>query len=123
MGLGSRVSAELGAPEKIQLAKLESWTANADAGVKYFSGTASYSTALNASEDWFAKGTHVLLDLGKVNDLATVFGQRPQTWHALEAAVSNRFDRGAQTGREPVGNRRHEPMDQPPGGGPHRAGG
>ena len=64
---------QLGAPEKIQLAKLESWTANADAGVKYFSGTASYSTALNASEDWFAKGTHVLLDLGKVNDLATVW--------------------------------------------------
>ncbi len=63
---------QLGAPEKIQLAKLESWTANADPGVKYFSGTASYSTTLNASEDWFAKGTHVLLDLGNVKDLAAV---------------------------------------------------
>src|SRR6185436_12890447 len=33
--------ANLGAPAKIELAKLESWTANADQGVKYFSGTAT----------------------------------------------------------------------------------
>ena len=30
----------LGAPAKVQLAKLESWTANPDDGVQYFSGTA-----------------------------------------------------------------------------------
>jgi len=33
----------LGAPGQVTLAKLEPWTANADEGVKYFSGTAAYS--------------------------------------------------------------------------------
>jgi hypothetical protein len=62
----------LGAPEEIQLADLESWTANATAGVKYFSGTATYSRAVHAPQDWFAPGIGLLLDLGMVDDLAEV---------------------------------------------------
>jgi hypothetical protein len=61
-----------GAPAKIQLAKLESWTANTDDGVKYFSGTATYTKSVQAPQGWFRPGAKVLLDLGTVKDLAEV---------------------------------------------------
>jgi hypothetical protein len=61
-----------GAPEKIQLEKLESWTANTNEGVKYFSGTATYTRELQAPQTWFRPGTKILLDLGSARDLADV---------------------------------------------------
>ncbi len=62
----------LGAPEKIQFAKLESWTANTDEGVKYFSGTATYTKTVQAPQSWFQAGAKILLDLGMVMDIAEV---------------------------------------------------
>ena len=62
----------LGAPEKIQLAKLESWTANTDEGVKYFSGTATYTKTIQAPQGWFQAGAKLSLDLGAVNDIAEI---------------------------------------------------
>lgn len=62
----------LGAPERIRLEKLESWTANADEGVKYFSGTATYTTTLQVPRSWLKPGAKLLLDLGTVYDLAEV---------------------------------------------------
>jgi hypothetical protein len=62
----------LGAPPKIELAKLESWTANADQGVKYFSGAATYSKTIQAPRAWFRTNGQILLDLGTVSDLAEV---------------------------------------------------
>jgi hypothetical protein len=61
-----------GAPAKVQLAQLESWTANPDDGVKYFSGTATYTKAVEAPQTWFRSGAKLLLDLGTVKDLAAV---------------------------------------------------
>ena len=62
----------LGAPPKIQLAQLESWTANLNEGVKYFSGTATYTKSIEAPRAWFRPGARILLDLGTVYDLAEV---------------------------------------------------
>jgi alpha-L-rhamnosidase len=62
----------LGAPPKIQLPQLESWTANSDDGVKYFSGTATYTKTLHAPQEWFHPDSRILLNLGAVNDLATI---------------------------------------------------
>lgn len=62
----------LGAPPKIQLAKLESWTANTNEGVKYFSGTATYSKTLQVPRRWLRPGTRILLDLGSARDIAEV---------------------------------------------------
>ncbi len=62
----------LGAPPRIKLPKLESWTANADEGVKFFSGTATYTKTLQAPREWFHAGTGVFLDLGRVGDIAEV---------------------------------------------------
>ena len=63
----------LGAPEKIELQKLQSWAEQVDAGVKYFSGTATYSKTIEAAKNWFQKDVKLLLDLGEVVDVAEVF--------------------------------------------------
>jgi hypothetical protein len=64
--------ANLGAPERIQLTSLTPWSANAENGVKYFSGTATYSRTVQVQQNWLAAGSQILLDLGVVNDLAEV---------------------------------------------------
>ncbi len=64
--------ANLGAPAKMDLAQLESWTTNKDEGVKYFSGTATYSNTVQAPRAWFRPGEQIFLDLGIVDDLAEI---------------------------------------------------
>jgi hypothetical protein len=61
-----------GAPEFIQLDKLASWSDNTDSGVKYFSGTGTYTKSITAEPGWFKKGAHVWIDLGEVKNLAEV---------------------------------------------------
>ncbi len=63
---------DLGAPERIQLADLESWTAHVDQGVKYFSGTATYTKTVSAPPSWFQSDSRLRLDLGTVHDIAEV---------------------------------------------------
>jgi len=67
-----RFQPDLGAPPRLQLAKLESWTANGDPGVKYFSGTATYAKSVRVRDEWLRPGARILLDLGRVADLALV---------------------------------------------------
>ena len=62
----------LGAPERIELNDLESLTEHADAGVKYFSGTAKYTKSFAAPAAWFADNDTLQLELGGVYDLAEV---------------------------------------------------
>jgi hypothetical protein len=61
-----------GAPAKITLPTLASWHENADAGVKYFSGTATYSKTVDASADWLKAGGKLWLDLGEVKNIAEI---------------------------------------------------
>ena len=76
---------ERGAPPSITLDKLSSWSDNQDAGVKYFSGTGTYTKTIQAAADWFKKGAHLWIDLGDVKNLAevTVNGKSLGiVWHA-----------------------------------------
>jgi hypothetical protein len=52
--------------------ELISWTASSDPGVKYFSGTATYSKTIHADRSWFRPGQQVFLVLDKVRDIAEV---------------------------------------------------
>ena len=45
-----------GAPASITLDKLISWNDSDDKGVKYFSGTGTYTKTIQASADWFKTG-------------------------------------------------------------------
>jgi hypothetical protein len=64
--------ADRGAPAKITLDKLASWSDNPDEGVKYFSGTGTYTKTIQAPRDWFKRGAHLSIDLGEVKNLAEV---------------------------------------------------
>jgi hypothetical protein len=61
-----------GAPAAIKMNELTSWTDNADAGVKYFSGTGTYTKNITAPADWFTKSAELWLNLGDVKNLAEV---------------------------------------------------
>ena len=65
-----------GAPAQVILPTLASWTENTNSGVKYFSGTATYTKEIEIPADRLG-ANHSLrtlwLDLGKVKNLAEVF--------------------------------------------------
>ena len=61
-----------GAPPSISLSDLSSWSENQDAGVKYFSGSGTYTKTIDAKADWFKHEAHLWLDLGDVRNLAEV---------------------------------------------------
>jgi hypothetical protein len=64
--------ANWGAPASIEMPSLTSWTESTDAGVKYFSGTATYTKRVQVPAAWIKRGQHVWVDLGKVRDIADV---------------------------------------------------
>ena len=61
-----------GAPEKMEFDRLASWTDNPVDGVKYFSGTATYSRTIQVPANWFTPGAHLWLNLGDVENVAEV---------------------------------------------------
>nr|WP_314895693.1 glycosyl hydrolase [uncultured Flavobacterium sp.] len=61
-----------GASSDITIDKLVSWTENSDAGVKYFSGTGTYSKTIDAPKSWFKNQGQLWIDLGEVKNLAEV---------------------------------------------------
>jgi hypothetical protein len=65
-----------GAPEGVGFHRLVSWTELAlptsDEGVKYYSGTATYSKTIEIPADDLAPGAHLWLDLGDVREIADV---------------------------------------------------
>jgi hypothetical protein len=67
-----------GAPSRITLPALRSWTESSEAGVKYFSGTAAYTKDIDVQAAWLRPGSRLVLDLGDVRELAEVsVNERP----------------------------------------------
>jgi hypothetical protein len=64
--------ANRGAPAQVILATLTPWNESTDKGVKYFSGTGTYTKTIQAPKEWFKEGTQLWLDLGIVQNLAEV---------------------------------------------------
>jgi hypothetical protein len=56
-----------GAPESVVFDRLQSWSEHADPGIRYFSGTATYTTKFTLTEAKLA-----ILDLGNVREIAEV---------------------------------------------------
>jgi hypothetical protein len=67
-----RFQPDRGAPERVTFDTLTSWSTSTDAGVKYFSGFATYTKSIQAEAGWVAQGTHQYVDLGGVENLAEV---------------------------------------------------
>jgi hypothetical protein len=62
----------LGAPASITMEKLIPLNEHTEPGVKFFSGTATYTTTVNVSPDLLAAGQKLYLELGVVKNLAQV---------------------------------------------------
>jgi hypothetical protein len=62
-----------GAPEKVLLSKLISWTEHENPGVRYFSGTATYSKQITVSGKAIGPQYRTILDLGHIKNVAQVF--------------------------------------------------
>jgi hypothetical protein len=60
------------APRHATFDKLISWTDSSKPGIKYFSGTATYSTSFDLPADVIASDTRLQLDFGQVKNLAEV---------------------------------------------------
>jgi len=60
------------APSQVTFERLQSWPENSDPGIKYFSGTATYSKEFEVPDDLLAANREVWLDLGLVKDFAEV---------------------------------------------------
>ena len=61
-----------GAPPSVTLDKLISWTDHTNAGVRYFSGTATYEKDIEIPADRLVAGRELWLDLGAVKNFAEV---------------------------------------------------
>lgn len=61
-----------GAPAQIQLEKLIAWNQHSDAGVRYFSGTASYHGEFDVPQELLNGRDRIELDLGEVAVMADV---------------------------------------------------
>jgi hypothetical protein len=61
-----------GAPEKVSFERLQSWTENTNGGVKYFSGTATYTREVEIPQDPLGSNKQLWLDLGVVKNFAEV---------------------------------------------------
>jgi hypothetical protein len=75
----------LGAPASVTLDKLISWSDSTDTGVKYYSGTGTYTKTVQVPASGMQKGAQIWLDLGDVANLAevTVNGKEVgEVWHA-----------------------------------------
>ncbi|MDT7802148.1 MAG: (4-O-methyl)-D-glucuronate---lignin esterase [Actinomycetota bacterium] len=61
-----------GAPATVTFPFLRSLSQEADAGIRYFSGTATYTATFDVPGDWMGLGGRVVVDLGEVADIAQV---------------------------------------------------
>ena len=61
-----------GAPSLVEMNQLESWTNSTDAGVRYFSGRATYRTSVHLTKAQAAAVSSAILNLGEVHEVAAV---------------------------------------------------
>jgi len=66
-----RFNPKWGAPAQVKTSELKSWTAFEDAGIKYYSGTATYHKSFDLSQSDLMTN-RLVLDLGFVKEMASV---------------------------------------------------
>ena len=67
-----RFPSQAGMPKEVTLDRLMSWSAHSDAGIKYFSGAATYTKSIRVPARLLARDRKLLLDLGSVAVMAEV---------------------------------------------------
>ena len=57
----------------MRLLELSSWTEHKDRGIKYFSGTGTYTKTFEVQNEWLKSKGEIILDLGTVGEMAEVY--------------------------------------------------
>ncbi len=65
-----RFPPDRGAPKKVVFNRLMDWSKHADAGIRYFSGTAAYATTFKMPPERLGQARRLYLDLGNVQVIA-----------------------------------------------------
>ncbi|MBX7133773.1 MAG: hypothetical protein K1X67_13955 [Fimbriimonadaceae bacterium] len=84
----------LGAPGQAVFNELTSWSENAESGIKYFSGSATYHKNFTVSPAMIGANRVVVLDMGKVKNFATITingTELPPLWKAPFRADVTRY--------------------------------
>ena len=79
--------------------RLNSWSENSDYGIKYFSGTATYSKTIEIRGGRFQARCASLARPRRCEGDRCGQRQRQGSWHRVEDAVQNRRNRSARAGR------------------------
>ena len=61
-----------GGPESVVFERLDDWTKRPEEGIRHYSGTATYRQTFDLSETSRCENAQIYLDLGRVQNLATV---------------------------------------------------
>jgi len=61
-----------GAPAQMNFESLTPWNENTEAGIRYFSGTATYKKTITILEEWLNQEGKLIIDLGDVQNLAEI---------------------------------------------------
>ena len=109
----SRFQPGRGAPAKITLDELSSWSESGDAGVKYFSGTATYTKTIEAPAGWFKTGARLWLDLGEVKNLAEVSVNGKPLGIVWKPPFRVDVTGALKPGANPGGSEGDQPLGQP----------
>jgi hypothetical protein len=91
-----------GAPPELHLHHLQSWTESTDAGVRYFSGTATYKTIVSLTNSQLAGENSIWLDLGEVHEVAAVRINSSPAAILWKAPYSLRADRLLHAGENTI---------------------
>ncbi len=102
-----------GAPDRVTLERLASWTANPDDGVKYFSGTATYTKEIDVPAWMLASGTSVLLDLGSVREVAEVKLNGKDLGILWKPPFRVDISGAVHAGSKSSGGTHHQPLAEP----------
>jgi hypothetical protein len=90
-----------GAPARMTVANLTQWNESTDSGVRYFSGTATYTKIVYAPGAWFIPSERLWIDLGDVRDVGEIYlNGRPVgiAWKwPFKLDATDRFRRGNNT--------------------------
>ena len=108
-----RFQADRGAPDTITLDTLKSWSENADPGVKYFSGSATYSMTVDAPAGWFVPGAQALDRSRRGERARGGVGQRQAGRHCLEATVPCGRHQRAESRRQRPRGQGDQPLGEP----------
>jgi hypothetical protein len=87
-----------GAPASAQLTRLQSLTENSDPGIRYFSGTVTYRTSFELPSG-VRPGAPLMLDLGRVGDIAQVAVNGHDVGYAWKAPYRVDISHAVKPGR------------------------